>query len=82
MFATERFCCCFVSQKKKSTYVLMGLTSFLEQNTGMTPCQRRKGMEGVWSTEPWFPFAGLLHLVLTGRRGFLLMLMPGHLTKR
>ena len=27
-------------------------------------------------------FAGLLHLVLTGRRCFLLMLMPGHLAKR
>ena len=69
-------------RRRKSTYDLMGLISFLEQNTGMTPCQRRKGMEGVWTTEPWFPFAGLLHLVLTRRRGFLLMLMTGHLAKR
>ena len=76
------FAGCFVPQKKRKKVPidLKCMLSFLEGNTGMTnDVKGGKEWKGLGQLSS---FAGLLHLVLTGRRCFLLMLMPGHLTKR
>ena len=71
----------FVPLRKKAPIDLKCLLSFLEGNSaGMTnDVKGGKEWKGLGQLSS---FAGLLHLVLTGRRCFLLMLMPGHLTKR
>ena len=70
-----------LSLRKKAPIDLKCLLSFLEGNSaGMTnDVKGGKEWKGLGQLSS---FAGLLHLVLTGRRCFLLMLMPGHLTKR